>query len=326
MTATADSSASDVARMDPGLAGMVAYSKLLATSNLLPAAFRDKPANVLWAVEYGRALGLSPMTALVGIHVIEGKPSASSALIGALVRRAGHRLRITGDAKTATATVWRADDPEFPFSFTFTWDDAVKAKLTGKSVWQQYPAAMLKARATTAVCRDACPEALYGLLYTPEELGAQVDPLSGDVISMAVEQVPAHVPAQAPPQPDTNTIPTGSGGNPATQAQTRAVYGMLKKIGMGDKPTALAWMSSELDREVTSTTDLTKADAHRLIEELQRLIDQADAQQVAAAVEILADPVAQEDVTVEEYPTLDVPPPDGWDNSAPAGVNGAYSA
>ena len=34
---------------------------------------------------------------------------------------------------------------------------------------------MLKARAITQCARDACEEALFGLHYTPEELGAEVD-------------------------------------------------------------------------------------------------------------------------------------------------------
>ena len=34
---------------------------------------------------------------------------------------------------------------------------------------------MLKSRAITQCARDACEEALFGLHYTPEELGAEVD-------------------------------------------------------------------------------------------------------------------------------------------------------
>jgi hypothetical protein len=53
------------------------------------------------------------MVAVTSIHVIEGKPTASAQLIGGLVRRAGHKLRVTFDRKTMTATaqIIRADDP-----------------------------------------------------------------------------------------------------------------------------------------------------------------------------------------------------------------------
>jgi hypothetical protein len=51
-------------------------------------------------------------------------------------------------------------------------DRAKAANLTGKGNWRTYPAAMLKARAITEVARDACPEALFGVAYTAEELGS----------------------------------------------------------------------------------------------------------------------------------------------------------
>ncbi|MEU1674069.1 hypothetical protein ABZ752_18875 [Streptomyces roseifaciens] len=151
------------------------YCRAFAASGLLPRQYRQQPANLLYAVEYAESLGLHPMVAITGVHVIEGKPSASSALISALVRRAGHRLRIKGDATAAVAQIIRADDPDWTFEVRFTIEDARRAGLLGKDVWQKYPAAMLKARALSAVARDACEEALFGVHYTPEELGAVVD-------------------------------------------------------------------------------------------------------------------------------------------------------
>lgn len=90
------------------------------------------------------------------------------------MRRAGHKLRVHWDATKmrATAEIIRADDPEFMFTATWDMDRARSAGLTGKGVWKQYPDAMLKARAITEVARDACPEALFGVAYTPEELGS----------------------------------------------------------------------------------------------------------------------------------------------------------
>lgn len=150
------------------------YARALAESNLLPAQYRKQPANVLVAIEYGQALGLAPMVAIQTIHVVDGKPTASAQLIGGLVRRAGHQLRIKGDATSATAVIVRSDDPEFNFSSTWTIERATAAGLLNKagSSWHKYPDAMLKARAITEVARDACPEVLNGVAYTAEELGA----------------------------------------------------------------------------------------------------------------------------------------------------------
>ncbi|MFD8407208.1 hypothetical protein ACFV1G_21285 [Streptomyces anulatus] len=161
------------------------YARALAVSGMLPSQYRNQPANLLYALEFASSLGLHPMAAITGVHVIEGKPSASSALISALVRRAGHKLRVTGNDQEATAQIVRADDPEFTFSCTWTWGRAEQAGLTRKQVWKNYPAAMLKARAITEVAREACEEALSGMHYTPEELGANVNeegvPVDGSV-------------------------------------------------------------------------------------------------------------------------------------------------
>lgn len=153
----------------------ITYAKALASSGMLPRQYQGNPANLLYAVEYAEMLGCHPLTAVTGVHVIDGKPSASAALISALVRKAGHRLRVTGDTKSATAQIIRADDPTFTFEVTFTMDDAKAAGLTGKGVWKNYPASMLKARAITQCARDACEDALSGLHYTAEELGAETD-------------------------------------------------------------------------------------------------------------------------------------------------------
>lgn len=180
----------------------LAYCRALAVSGMLPKAFRQQPGNLLYAVEYADSLGLHPMVAITGIHVIEGKPSASAALISALVRRAGHTLRVKGDAKQATAQIIRTDDREWTFEVTFTIDDARNAGLLGKDVWKKYPASMLKARAISAVARDACEEALFGVHYTPEELGAVVDQEGNPVYTGADVQRDNGEQAPAAPQRD----------------------------------------------------------------------------------------------------------------------------
>lgn len=176
---------------------MLVFARELAGGNLLPRSYQKNPANILWAMEYARTLNITPIAAMAGVHVIDGKPTASSALISALVRRAGHKLRITGDGTSATATIVRADDPEFTFTATWDMDRAKTAGLTGKAVWKNYPAAMLKARAITEVARDACQEALFGLLYTPEELGATVNADGEPIISSQGEVIMGEVEEQA---------------------------------------------------------------------------------------------------------------------------------
>ena len=157
----------------------IEYARFLAKSGLLPASFREHPENVLYAYEYGEMLGLPPIAAITGIHVIEGKPSISAGLISALVRRAGHRIRVqatgTGADARARCQIVRADDPGFTYSATWDMERAKQAGLLGKTNWVRYPEAMLKARAVSECARDACQEVLLGIRYTPDELGADDD-------------------------------------------------------------------------------------------------------------------------------------------------------
>lgn len=183
----------------------IRYAQTLAASNLLPDAYRQQPANVLVAVETGTMLGIHPIAALNGINVIKGKPTISPALMTALVRRAGHKVRVkvtgTGKDLAATVQVIRADDPDFTYEATWTLDRAERAGLLDSATWRKYPEAMLKARATSEVCREAAEEALCGVQYTPEEMGAAVDADGDVVLSEPVE--PPDFRAQA----DTTTDP-----------------------------------------------------------------------------------------------------------------------
>ena len=150
------------------------HAEVLADSNLLPAQYRKNPANVLLAAELGEALGIPTIQAINSIHVIEGKPSAGADLMASIVRRAGHRIRVTErrtqDGPIVTAQLIRSDDPDFTFESTWDMSRARQAKLDGKDNWKKYPASMMRARAIMEVCRAGASEAMYGVSYTPEEL------------------------------------------------------------------------------------------------------------------------------------------------------------
>jgi len=107
--------------------------------------------------------------AMTHIHVVKGKPSLSSQSMVALVRGAGHSITGEKSSEKAVAVGTRVDTGD-TMSETFTMDDARQAGLAGSSTWKSYPAAMLWARAVSALCRSLFPDVLMGLSYTPEEL------------------------------------------------------------------------------------------------------------------------------------------------------------
>lgn len=149
----------------------IEHAKIVAQSSLIPAEYRGKPADIVWAMDIGDALGVPYTQVMQSMVVARGKMTMSADLMGAVVRRAGHKLRLREDGDSVTATLVRADDPDY--EFTVNWDKA-KAQAAGlwgsRGPWQQYPRQMLRARAITEVCRQGASDALAGTVYTPEEL------------------------------------------------------------------------------------------------------------------------------------------------------------
>lgn len=174
-------------RQNDALAEKIEWSKAMATGDMLPRQYRGNPANLMFACEYADALGIPRINALTSIHVIDGKPTASADLIASLVRKAGHRLRVEGDDTYAEATIIRADDPDY-IPKPIRWDEA-RARKAGKwgtkGPWTNYPAAMLRSRAITEAARMWASDALYGVIYTAEELGGQVADDGTPVITSA---------------------------------------------------------------------------------------------------------------------------------------------
>ena len=182
------------------LRDQMAYAQTLARGSLVPQSYRGNPANILVAMGLGQSMGLSPAESLYRINVIQGKPTASAELIAAQVRKAGHKLRIFKDeaAQSVTATIVRRDDPDYPISETRDAAWAQRMGLAGKDNYRKQPMTMLTWRAITAVAREACPEALYGVAYTPDEME--------DFASAAPQPEPQPVAAKVAPAADLSAV------------------------------------------------------------------------------------------------------------------------
>lgn len=258
------------------LQARVNYAETLAASNLLPKQYQRQPANVLLAIELGQALGIPAIQAINGIHVVEGKPTASADLIASLVRRAGHKLRVTEQSTpngpSVTASLIRADDPEFVFSVTWDMGKARDAGLAGKGVWKQYPGQMLRSRAITEVARQGASDALYGVIYTAEELGAGTPAAAS--LDNAADQAGVAPPVAAPePEP----VPQG-----LTQEQADELKQLMRSEGMSG-PDMLTFARDITGRAgIKSATDLTADEAAVVIAGLRSTIDTATGEVVEA--------------------------------------------
>lgn len=285
---------------DASLPAKIEWAKTMAVASLLPREYQGNPGNLLYAIEYADSLGIDRINAITSIHVINGKPSASADLIASLVRRAGHKLRITGDETEAVAQIVRSDDPDFTFEARWDVKKAQAAGLWGKGNWKNYPGAMLRARAITEVARSGASDALYGVIYTPEELGA-VEPMESpqaqesgrERLATALgKSVPDAPQADPEPEviegevvPDDETITP----DPITPKQLTALNAACSDLDL-TREQKLAGVAATIGREVGSTKELTKDEATKCIKSLNAKLREREAAVVVQA-ELGAEPV-----------------------------------
>lgn len=162
-------------------------ANLIANSDFAPKDYKNKPDNVIVALQMGADLGLKPMQALQNIAVINGRPSiyGDAALALAMEVLEKFTETFTGtfpeDDFTAVCTSKRKGWPDETVR-TFSIGDAKKANLWGKAgPWQQYPKRMLQFRARGFNLRDVASDRLLGLILAEE---AQDYPaIDGHVVS-----------------------------------------------------------------------------------------------------------------------------------------------
>jgi hypothetical protein len=195
-----------------GLDEAYRLSQGLALATVMPDSLRGKPSDVLAIMLYGQELGLAPMQSIQSIYVVRGKPQMSADLWTALARRSGHKVRWGECSDTsATVTIVRSDDPDYPLTVTFTVDDAVKAglceikdgKVTARSSngkptpWETYTARMLRNRAISFCGKSQCPEVALGFAIEgdydyvqPEAVDVTPPEMHGDVADAEIVDLP----------------------------------------------------------------------------------------------------------------------------------------
>ncbi|MEU6783437.1 hypothetical protein ABZ912_29940 [Nonomuraea angiospora] len=247
----------------------IRYAEELAKAALMPAAFLKNPPNVLYAIEFGIAVNIEPLVAVTEIHIIKGKPSPSAALMSALVRRAGHKLRTwverddQGRTVKAVATIHRHDDPDFEFRSEWSLARANLAGLPRQNEnYGKYTEQMLKARALAEVSRDACKEALLGMGYLPEELGAQVNEDGSYVVTDATVQAGASVREASEAAQETTVVVK------ASSKKLKDLADLMDAKGVKDK---LGYIRALIpDHDFNSAHDLTAAQADQVLNALGR--------------------------------------------------------
>lgn len=173
MRSQATDSWTDVVADVSRLAGMI------ATTEFVPKGLRGSPAKVSAAILYSRELGLSPMTGLGGVHVIEGSAGISAELMRALILQAGHEL-VVKESSRERCEMWgrRAGQEEWTKA-VWTIQEAGQTQvfiskekgwqpLSSKGTWRSWPTELLLARTTTRLARMIFPDVIHGMRSVEE--------------------------------------------------------------------------------------------------------------------------------------------------------------
>lgn len=163
--------------------------------------FRDTTQVAQAAVNImaGSELGFGPFASMTGVHIIQNKTVLSANLLAAAIKQTGrYNFRVTKHSDTeCEITFYEYFNGKWESAgvSVFDWEDAKKAQLVGKDNWQKYPRNMLFARALSNGQKWYAPDVFNGAtVYTPDEMGAQVDE-EGNVIDGSF------APAQPAPAP-----------------------------------------------------------------------------------------------------------------------------
>ena len=185
----------------------------LAKSAAAAGFYRLTPDQSLMIVLEGNLLGIHPVAALRGFHVIEGRPSPSAGLVASLVRHCPYmRYRVLERTVQRCVLEWleKIDGKWEQVGFSdFTLEDAARmgkgeivqgGRFVAKksdSNWAKSPADMNFARAMTRGVRTYCPELTHGPLYLEDELRDEVDGPAQAVEIQATTKTNPAGPAQA---------------------------------------------------------------------------------------------------------------------------------
>jgi hypothetical protein len=169
---------------------------MIADTDFVPKALRSKPAAITACMLTGREIGVGPMLSMKVIHMVNGTPSLAAEYKRGRALQAGHE--IVYDETTITRCVVRGRRKNEDSWVTVMWtiEDARRAKLAGKDVWQQNPRRMLEARATGELCDLKFPDCSWGLATT--EALQDGDASSEFADAPAAEQPAIEAPAAAP--------------------------------------------------------------------------------------------------------------------------------
>lgn len=272
--------------MNPVVAGLVDWAESaraahsiavsLVDTSFCPVAFRGKPNEATAAVLAGAEVGLSPMAALRAFDVIQGQAAPRAITQRAIVQSFGHDVWLLESTETKAIVEGQRRGSTHVQRSTWTIQRATQLGLVGKDNWRKQPGAMLVARATSECCRMVASDAMLGIGYSSEEIADGFDePTDTPKTRRTAKRAETPLAPEPDLEPETPEevaaeAATGMQDETAiTPAQIKKLNIQLQEAGITDRADKLKYLTGVLGREITSSKDLSLAEASSLIDMLE---------------------------------------------------------
>jgi hypothetical protein len=135
----------------------------------------------------GQELGFGPVASMTGINIIQGKVAIGANLLASAIKRSGrydyHVLKLENNG----CTIEFYEGGKSVGISEFNQKDAEAAGVLSKDNWKKFPRNMYFSRALSNGQKWYCPDVGSGApLYTPEELGVEINGETGEIIEVPV--------------------------------------------------------------------------------------------------------------------------------------------
>lgn len=242
----------------------------LVQTSFVPEAFRGAPADATAAILAGSEVGLSPMASLRAFDVIQGTAAPRALTLRAVAQANGCDIEVLEATDTRCKVRCRRRGGAWQ-EVVWTIDRARRLNLVSKHNWKAQPQAMLIARATAEAARIVAADAILGLNggYAVEELDNGADE-STVTMTRDKPRTLRRAPMQAVPEPDLEPgEPEQETNDGVTSNQLKKIGAAMRERGLTERADALAYVAGVIGRDIGSRNELSKHEAHQVIEALE---------------------------------------------------------
>jgi len=252
-----------------------AYSlaQRLVSTSFCPQAFRGKPEEAAAAILSGAEVNLSPMASLRAFDVIQGTAAPKALTQRAVAQSFGHEIVLVESTPLKCIVRGKRRGSSEWQQVEWTMARATQLGVTGKPNWKSQPQAMLLARATGEMARLIAADALLGIGYNAEEI-EDSEPAPTTTVTRdpsATRKVARKKPepvAVEEPEFDEPATEERPAEEPATRPQVTALNAAVTARGIAERDAKLAFLSGQVGRELSSSSDLTKDEASKVLDAL----------------------------------------------------------